>query len=175
LIGSEDRGGGGDYKRFVLCDFNLAVVNADQFEYSRVPFGSDGWSLRSHVFIHASAKDHDFFSSGLLIATSCCALAREIVEGNGDVCYRDSLTHLIETTRVNNDQIRHGILEVALSLCLLDISIHDALQKLEILHAGLQEGPREKKTNVVKLVAACKARAPLAGIRGPGIGATLEN
>jgi hypothetical protein len=141
--GSEDRGSGGDDKCFVLCDFNLAVVNADQFEYSRVPFGSDGWSLRSHVFIRASAKDHDCFSSGLLIATSCFALAREILEGNGDVCYRDSLTDLIETARVNNDQIRQGILEVALSPCLLDISIHDALQKLEILHAGLQEGPRE--------------------------------
>ena len=106
-----------------------------------MPFGSDGWSLRSHVHIRASAKDHDCFNTGLVIATSCCAAAREIVEENGDVCYRDSLTHLIEIARVNSDLIRHGILEMALSLCLLDISIHDAFEKLETLRAGLHEGP----------------------------------
>jgi serine/threonine protein kinase len=166
----EDRGGGaGDEdedERFVLYDFNLAVVNADEFDYSRVPFGSGGWSLRSHRNIRASAKDHDCFSTGLLIATSCCASAREIVEENGDMCYRDSLTHLIETARVDNDRIRHGILEAAFSLCLLDISIHDALQKLQTLRAR-EEQPHEQ--------ASSPARTDLADIHGGQILGPSEN
>ena len=118
----------GGTEHFVLCDFNLAVVNADQYEYSLIPFGSSGWSLRSHQYFRASAKDHDCFSLGLLLATSCCTSACEIVVADGSVDFHDTLASLVKVAQENNDQIRHAILQVALLLCHLESSSHDALR-----------------------------------------------
>ena len=116
------------------------MVNADQYEYSLVQFGSSGWSLRSHQHIRASAKDHNCFSLGLLLATSCCTSACEIVAADGSADFHDTLTSLVEVSQENNDQIRHAILQVALLLCRLESSAYDALETLRVVKDQYLEG-----------------------------------
>jgi hypothetical protein len=120
---------GGD--RFVLCDFNLCVVNADELDPTLVPFGTAGWSLKSQRFPVAPAKDHDRFSIGLLLAWSCSSRVNEIVEShNNERSWCESLTCLVEEASRETDEIRHAILLNALALCRLDISVEDAARAL---------------------------------------------
>ena len=49
---------------------------------------------------------------------------------DGSVDFHDTLASLVEVAQENNDQIRHVILQVALLLCRLESSVHDALETL---------------------------------------------
>jgi hypothetical protein len=123
---------GGDRDCFVLCDFNLSVVNADELDPEHVPFGTEGWSLQSQRFPVAPAKDHDRFSMGLLLAWSCSSQVNEIVASSDErICWAKSLRRLVEeASRDKNDEIRHVILGNALALCRLDISVEEAARAL---------------------------------------------
>ena len=147
---SHDRGG---VQTFKLIDFNLSVVNADECDGSLIPYGTHGWSLQSHRYVRASAKEHDIFSLGILLATACCSSACDIVEDADNVDYSDFLRELIAEAGERNDQVRVTILQVALSLCLFETTLDEAL--------GLLRGSRKGNKNQAPLLTNSSNRQPL--------------
>jgi len=61
------------------------------------------------------------------LATACCSSACDIVEDADNVHYSDLLREIIAEAGERNDQVRVTILQVALSLCIFETALDEAL------------------------------------------------